>query len=125
MKDWILFLFLLLGSFGLAEAADKSPCKKDMETFCKDVPARSKAMVECLKNHETELSKECHRKYEDSKARLRHTRISCQNDVEKFCGEVRPGAGALPKCLHAHFKDLSPECKESLESNKKKSAPKK
>lgn len=36
---------------------------------------------------------------------------ACAGDIEKFCPGVKPGHGAIMKCLHAHKDELSAECK--------------
>ncbi len=37
----------------------------------------------------------------------------CAADVKKFCGDVKPGQGAIAKCMKAHEAELSPACRES------------
>src|SRR5712671_5757845 len=32
----------------------------------------------------------------------------CAADVKKFCGDVKPGQGAIAKCMKAHETELSP-----------------
>ncbi len=38
----------------------------------------------------------------------------CKAAREKFCKDVKPGGGAIMKCLKEHDKDLSPECKAKM-----------
>ncbi len=44
----------------------------------------------------------------------------CTDDVAKFCKGVRPGGGAIAKCLQEHESDLSPACKEQISKAKQK-----
>ncbi len=44
----------------------------------------------------------------------------CTDDVAKFCKGVRPGGGAVAKCLQEHENDLSPACKEQISKTKQK-----
>ncbi len=44
----------------------------------------------------------------------------CTDDVAKFCKGIRPGGGAVAKCLEENEKDLSPACKEQISKAKKK-----
>ena len=37
----------------------------------------------------------------------------CAGDVKQFCGDVKPGQGAIAKCMKAHEAELSPACRES------------
>jgi len=36
----------------------------------------------------------------------------CAGDVKKFCGDVKPGQGAIAKCMKAHEAEVSPACRE-------------
>lgn len=44
----------------------------------------------------------------------------CREDVKKFCGDVKPGGGAVMECLKAHEKELSSECKAQAQAWKEK-----
>lgn len=43
------------------------------------------------------------------------TKNPCADDTAKFCKDVKPGGGRLAKCMKEHEKDLSPQCKESID----------
>jgi hypothetical protein len=43
-------------------------------------------------------------------------RQACQADVEKLCAGVRPGGGRIRECIAAHKDELSPACKDALQS---------
>jgi len=116
MKKWSVLFAMLAFSFQVF-AAD-GPCKADMEKFCSSV-AKGRSMVECLTEHAKELSSQCKDTYKDMKARMRHTYEACQDDAEKFCSDVKPGAGALPKCLKGHEAQLSKGCKDAMLNKKR------
>jgi len=44
----------------------------------------------------------------------------CAGDVKKFCGDVKPGRGAIAKCMKAHEAELSPACRESAKARAEK-----
>src|SRR2546427_2721432 len=44
----------------------------------------------------------------------------CAADVKKFCGDVKPGRGAIAKCMKAHEAELSPACRESSKARAEK-----
>jgi hypothetical protein len=48
------------------------------------------------------------------------TKNPCAQNAAKFCKDVKPGGGRLAKCLKEHEKDLSPQCKESMEAARAK-----
>jgi len=44
----------------------------------------------------------------------------CAADVKKFCGDVKPGQGAVAKCMKAHEAELSPACQETSKARAEK-----
>ncbi|CAD7962276.1 unnamed protein product [Amoebophrya sp. A120] len=36
---------------------------------------------------------------------------ACEDDLNRFCFDVKPGGGKVHKCLNAHLSELSPACK--------------
>src|SRR5262245_32644700 len=45
---------------------------------------------------------------------------ACRDDVKKFCGDVKPGGGAIKDCIKAHEAELSAGCKEKIAMRKEK-----
>ncbi len=126
MKTWTRLIlsgataFLLITAFFSSPVmAFGGPCKTDIEKFCKDKP-KGRELAKCLTDHKADLSPTCKEKYRDMVGRLRHTFEACQDDAEKFCADVKPGGGALVKCLVSHKAELSQGCKDATDKNKKK-----
>jgi len=44
----------------------------------------------------------------------------CAGDVRRFCGDVKPGQGAIAKCMKAHEAELSPACREASKARAEK-----
>ncbi len=44
----------------------------------------------------------------------------CAEEIARFCKDVKPGEGRLAKCLKAHEKELSAECREKFTELKRK-----
>jgi cysteine rich repeat protein len=44
----------------------------------------------------------------------------CAADVKRFCGDVKPGQGAIVKCMKAHEAELSPACREASKARAEK-----
>ena len=42
-----------------------------------------------------------------------HGSTACKADIEKFCQDVKPGGGAVMKCLKEHQAELSEPCKDA------------
>ena len=47
---------------------------------------------------------------------------ACRPDVEKFCKDVKPGKGAVARCLVQHESELSPACRESVAQGRQRAA---
>jgi hypothetical protein len=39
----------------------------------------------------------------------------CMEELEKFCADVKPGAGRVILCLQEHDRDLSPVCRDKVQ----------
>jgi hypothetical protein len=122
----LFFLGLMFGSN--ASAADKNPCSEDIAKFCKDAKSDRRSIMECLEEHENELSDAC-KDYEatmggsrvESREKTRHYKAflqACKGDVSKFCKDVNPANGGIEKCLNEHQNELSTPCSESMKTVK-------
>ncbi len=116
MNVWMIFAATVMLSTHVLAGG---PCDSDMAKYCSSV-AKGRPMVNCLSEHNAELSASCKDKYKDMKARMRHTFEACQDDAEKFCADVKPGAGALPKCLKSHESELTKACKDTISGKSRK-----
>jgi hypothetical protein len=101
---------------------EDGPCKADVEKFCKDVKHGEGRIMKCLKEHDAELSEACKKSGEKMKERMAKAQEACKADVEKFCKDVKPGGGAVMKCLREHDAELSDSCKAIRAKAKEKMA---
>lgn len=110
---------------GSAQAADKNPCSDEIARFCKNVKPGMVTTMDCLEEHESELSPAC-KEYEakmgggriEKKERIRNAvrlRRACKDDVVKFCASVK-GYDETVKCLNEHEKELSGLCSGMLKT---------
>lgn len=44
----------------------------------------------------------------------------CEEDIEQFCKDVRPGGGRILSCLKKHEGELTPVCKNKLQEVQKR-----
>jgi hypothetical protein len=44
----------------------------------------------------------------------------CREDAARLCKDVKPGGGAVAKCLKEHSGELSPACKDNIAKAKEK-----
>jgi len=97
-----------------AESAAQKPCADEIEKFCKDVRPGDGRMVQCLRDHNSELSTVCREKVKAVVQKLEDAKQACAKDISKFCPRVTPGGGRLLKCLKPHVNELAPECREKF-----------
>ncbi len=123
----IFCLCLLCGT--RASATDENPCAGDITKFCKDV--KPGAAMDCLEEHEKELSCEC-KAYEakmggkkvEMREKVRQMKIfldSCREDMAKFCKDIS-GQSGIEKCLNEHSGELSSPCGELLKARTQETA---
>ncbi|MGE5256509.1 MAG: cysteine rich repeat-containing protein [Hyphomicrobiales bacterium] len=107
-------LAMVLATGAPAEAQTKNPCAGDIAKYCKDVTPGGGRLVQCLKQHESELSAECKAGQEKAREKAKEAHEACADDVQKLCKDVVPGGGRIVRCLKDNSKSLSPECRDKL-----------
>ena len=131
MKTTLFTAVLTLCAFsGLSAFAHEGhdhggACKADMEKFCKDVKPGEGRIIECLKTHEADLSKECKEHGDKMKAHMKkemeELNEDCKAEIAANCKDVKPGHGAVVKCLADHKSDkYSAKCSEELKEHQDK-----
>lgn len=104
--------FASLAGPGSLEGHD-GPCKQDRETLCKDM--KGKDMMKCMHDNKDKVSPACKEHIEKMKEHMKDAREACHADVEKLCADVKPGKGAIMKCLHSKKDQLSSDCRAEME----------
>ena len=114
MKQVIRILILCLSalpSAGLeARAETVSPCAEDIARFCNQVQIGGSNVTNCLKEHQQELSPACKDHQLVMIKKLKDAPQVCQDDVERFCRQVRPENRRILRCLKQNEAQLSPDC---------------
>ena len=105
--------FLSLAGGVSAEEKDR-PCMADVEKLCKDVEKGEGRIKECLKKHESEVSAACKENMAKMTPKTGDMKDPCMADKEKLCKDVKPGEGAIMKCLKQHEGELSQGCKDTM-----------
>ena|SRR5579872_5842913 len=105
-----------LGTFAIAAAAaDPGPCAADIQKFCAGVQPGGGAIAQCLKAHQADLSEACKERGEELKQKFQSFTAACQEDLQKYCKDVQPGAGRKIKCLKDNAANLAPNCKAQVD----------
>lgn len=112
----MIALIGLWASMAFAEAGrGHGPCADDVAKFCKDVQPGGGRIIECMKEHEKDLSPACKEKIAEGKKEFHG---ACKDDVQKFCKDIKPGGGRIINCLKEHENELSSDCKAKLEKGR-------
>ncbi|WP_413570418.1 cysteine rich repeat-containing protein [Bdellovibrio sp. HCB117] len=118
MIKYVVAGMMVLGFASFAQANEGGACAKDRETLCAGVEAGGGKIAKCMKENQDKLSSECKAHMEKAKEAMKDMKEACHDDVEKFCGDVKPGKGRIMKCMKEHKEELSAACKEEIASAK-------
>jgi cysteine rich repeat protein len=95
-------------------------CKKEIETYCKDVTPGEGRVIACLYAHEDKLSGRCDFALYDAAAQLEravnalaYVANECADDLRSFCKSVEAGEGRLLACLQKNDAKVSQRCKQA------------
>jgi hypothetical protein len=130
MKKKVLFVLVLgmvlvfgtqvLAAETLVESVAKG-CKKELETYCKDVTPGEGRVLACLYAYEDKLSGQCEYALYDAAAQLERALTAltyvaneCRDDLQKFCSGIQPGQGRLLACIDKNEKQVSGRCKQAM-----------
>lgn len=114
-----LLAFAAVALLTASAGAKESACKADAEKFCKDVQPGRGRILQCLNQHDTELSEGCKAERSAGRQKFAEVAAACKADAEKFCAEVQPGRGRIARCLRHHGAQLSEGCRDAAKSGKK------
>ncbi len=122
----IVILSVTLGSVAWAEDSIESAvmkaCKKEIDSYCKNVTLGEGRLLACFYAHEDKLSGECSFTMYKAASTLEHLAAaftyvaqSCELDIKTFCSNVKPGEGRMVGCLNKHTGDISAQCNKALD----------
>ncbi len=107
---------VMASAAGPGRGPGNGPCAEDAAKFCKEVQPGGGRILNCMKEHENDLSPACKQHIAQVKERVKEAQAACQDDVMRFCQDVKPGGGRIIRCLKEHESELSPDCKAKVES---------
>jgi hypothetical protein len=100
----------------------KTACSKELSTFCKGVPEGQGRILACLYAFQDKVSDKCLYAVYDAADQLERAATAvkfaysqCQDDFQKFCGDVKLGQGRGLACMQKHEKEVSQQCKDALQ----------
>ena len=96
-------------------------CKKELDTYCKDVTPGEGRGLACLYAHGDKLSGKCEYALYDAAAQLERAVAAlsyavneCRDDLENLCSGVQVGEGRLLDCLEKNDSKVSDRCKQAI-----------
>ncbi len=96
-------------------------CESDAKEFCSSVTPGKGRLLMCVLAHEDQISEQCYAAIFDALVELGDTIINlqfaveaCGGDIEKTCGDVKPGEGRIAQCLIDNKATISEPCQESV-----------
>jgi hypothetical protein len=120
------FFLLCAGAVDMVYAAEgELPCAEEIAKHCKEVKPGGGRILNCLDEHQKELSDSCRKKLEESKKKLMEAQQACTGDMEKFCKDVQPGEGRILRCLREHTHELSSACRKMTDNTEERMQEKK
>jgi Cysteine rich repeat len=127
VMTWVfaLYTFSVLSSTSWAQqdliASVKDGCKKELDSFCKEVTPGEGRVLACLYAFNDKLSGRCEYALYDASAQLEHAVATltyvaneCADDLKKHCAAVEAGGGRLAACLKKNEKDVGQRCKDAM-----------
>jgi hypothetical protein len=95
-------------------------CKKEIDTYCKDVTVGEGRVLACLYAHNDKLSGRCEYALYDGAVQLEravnalsYVASECKDDLNNYCSGVAIGKGRLHNCLKKHDDKVSDRCKQA------------
>jgi len=116
-------LFLTVNAYAEKDLVQtvRDGCKKELQSYCKDVTPGEGRILACLYAYEDKLSGGCVYALYDASVQLERavtalTYIAneCRDDLKEYCASVEVGEGRLLKCLQKHEAKVSERCKQAV-----------
>ncbi len=120
---WISVLTLILSFHATSFAKSEKKagaCEKDVATLCAGVEPGEGKIAKCLRENKEKVSTECKAEWEHAKAAFKELKEVCHEDYQKYCEDVKPGRGAVLKCMRKNKEKLSEACKAEFKELKEK-----
>lgn len=96
-------------------------CKKEIDTYCKEVTPGEGRVLACLYAYEDKLSARCEYALYDAAAQLERAIAAltylaneCKDDLKAYCSDVKPGEGRLIQCIDKNMEKVSDRCKQAI-----------
>lgn len=96
-------------------------CSKEINTFCSDVPIGGSRIINCLQDHENQLSGNCNAALAKGNTTMGEALgdanffgAKCGPDIKLLCSDVEPGQGRTLACLIEKNTNITMRCYKAL-----------
>lgn len=103
-----------------ASAQQIDPCKADREKLCGDVKPGEGRIMKCMHKNRKKVSQACKDHRTKATQKVLDAAAACNEDKQKYCSDVTPGAGRVAVCLDQHKDKLKPACRKTIKKGKAK-----
>jgi hypothetical protein len=113
----VLLGVVLWGAPATGQTQEEIPCHKEVRTYCADVQPGGGHILQCLKQHESALSRVCVYRLQALQETFSGSLSACRDDWTTHCYHPR---GAIDRqgvlqCLRATQAKVSAGCQEALQ----------
>jgi hypothetical protein len=109
------------GNATVSAASFHEACSADIRHYCDTVTAGHGRIMACMYAHEDKVSEACDEATTDVGdildtvfAKIKQVLSECRPDIEKHCGDVKFGDGAMLTCLNENSASLAEPCKAAV-----------
>jgi hypothetical protein len=113
MKTFLL-LTLITSNIAIAQIAKPNVCAEDVRRLCSG-KLEQVEVASCVRVNKEKLTGECRKLIFGAEDNARAFYNNCKGDVKKLCTKAMTGQAALFECLLANRKNLSLNCKKSVD----------
>lgn len=111
----VVVILCLVSPFSFAEDLTKDgPCQEDIQKFCKSVRPGNGKLLRCMRQYKRHLSTACVDHIGVVREKTRLFEKACKKDAQQFCADVKPGQGAVYRCLQKNQDSLSAVCANQI-----------
>ena len=90
-------------------------CEADARQLCAGVQPGQGRILRCLNDKLSFVSQSCQGAINELRLVRSKIQAGCAGDVGRFCKMVPEGAGRIITCLREHEKELTSECRDTLD----------
>jgi hypothetical protein len=110
----VSFFFTSAWARDAQDITKSGPCRADITKFCKNVRPGKGRVLRCMRQYENHISDVCKNHIAEVREKTHAFARACRDDRQKFCRDVRPGDGAVYRCLQQHQAELSAVCNNQV-----------